>query len=151
MVVAAMDKVSPGGIIRWSKIRALAGELAQRLQFKGRLEAPARTNSGGNQQKLVVGKWVATGADILIFDEPTRGIDIGAKVEVYRLIQSLAAEGAAIILVSSELPELMNVAHRIIVMSGGRIQDEMVHEEFEEHRILAAAFAAHMSEATAAE
>jgi len=151
MVVAAMDKVSPAGIVRWRKIRELADNLAQRLQFKGRLEAPARTNSGGNQQKLVVGKWVATGADILIFDEPTRGIDIGAKVEVYRLIQSLAAQGAGIILVSSELPELMNVAHRMIVMSGGRVQDELAQEDFEEHRILAAAFAAHMTEAKAAE
>jgi ABC-type sugar transport system ATPase subunit len=151
MVVAAMDKVSRGGIVRWRKIRALADDLARRLQFKGRLEAPARTNSGGNQQKLVVGKWVATGADVLIFDEPTRGIDIGAKVEVYRLIQSLAAQGAGIILVSSELPELMNVAHRMIVMSGGRVQDEMALDEFDEHRILAAAFAAHMSEAKAAE
>jgi len=151
MVVAAMDKVSTGGIVSWRKIRKLAGELAGRLQFKGRLEAPAWTISGGNQQKLVVGKWVATGADILIFDEPTRGIDIGAKVEVYRLIQSLAAQGAGIILVSSELPELMNVAHRMIVMSGGRIQDELALDDFDEHRILAAAFAAHMAAAKAAE
>jgi ABC-type sugar transport system ATPase subunit len=151
MLAAAMDKVSFAGIVSWRKIREIAAELAQRLQFKGRLEAPARTNSGGNQQKLVVGKWVATGADILIFDEPTRGIDIGAKVEVYRLIQSLAAQGAGIILVSSELPELMNVAHRMIVMSGGRIQDELALDDFNEHRILAAAFAAHMGAEKAAE
>jgi ABC-type sugar transport system ATPase subunit len=151
MVIAAMDKVSRAGFVRWSKIRKVAGDLAQRLHFQGRLDAAARTNSGGNQQKLVVGKWVASGADVLIFDEPTRGIDIGAKVEVYRLIHELAAQGAAIILVSSELPELMNVAHRIIVMSGGRVQDELSLDEFDERRILAAAFAAHITEDKAAQ
>ncbi len=121
--------------------------IASRLRFCGNLEAPARTASGGNQQKLVIGKWVLTGAEVLIFDEPTRGIDIGAKAEVYRLIQNLAAQGAAVILVSSELPELMNVCHRIVVMSGGRVQDELSQPEFTERRILAGAFAAHVSEA----
>ena len=116
----------------------------QNLKFRGRLGDPARAASGGNQQKLVIGKWVLTGADILIFDEPTRGIDIAAKAEVYRLIHELAGAGAAIILVSSELPELMNVCHRILVMSGGRICDELEQQEFSEPRILAAAFAAHM-------
>ena len=146
MVMASMDRVSTAGFVAWPRIRRIAHDLAERLRFQGRIEAPARTNSGGNQQKLVIGKWVATGADILIFDEPTRGIDIGAKVEVYRLIQSLAEDGAAIVMISSELPELMNVAHRIIVMSGGRIQDEMSLPDFDERRILAAAFAAHMGQ-----
>ena len=120
--------------------------LAFGQRFQGRIEAPAPTNSGGNQQKLVIGKWVATGADILMFDEPTRGIDIGAKVEVYRLIQSLAEGGAGIVIVSSELPELMNVAHRIIVMSGGRVRDEVPLPAFDERRILDAVFAAHIRE-----
>ena len=145
MVMASMEKVSTFGFVRWQMVRRLAAGLARRLQFRGRIDAPARTSSGGNQQKLVVGKWVASGADVLIFDEPTRGIDIGAKVEVYRLIHEMAAKGAAIILVSSELPELMNVAHRIIVMSGGRVRDELALEEFDERRILEAAFAAHMA------
>jgi ABC-type sugar transport system ATPase subunit len=104
-----------------------------------------RTISGGNQQKLVIGKWVLTHADVLIFDEPTRGIDVGAKAEVYRLMHRLAEDGAAVIIVSSELPELMNLCHRIIVMSGGRLQDEMEADKFDERRILAAAFAAHMA------
>jgi len=86
---------------------------------------------------------------VLIFDEPTRGIDIGAKAEVYRLIHQLAGAGAAIVVVSSELPELMNVCHRMVVMSGGRIHDTLAEPEFEERRILAAAFAAHMTEPTA--
>ncbi len=145
MVMASMEKVSTLGFVRWQAVRRLAAGLARRLQFRGRLDAPARSSSGGNQQKLVVGKWVASGADVLIFDEPTRGIDIGAKVEVYRLMHELAEQGAAIILVSSELPELMNVAHRIIVMSGGRVRDELALAEFDERRILEAAFAAHMA------
>jgi ABC-type sugar transport system ATPase subunit len=101
--------------------------------------------SGGNQQKLVIGKWVLTGSDVLIFDEPTRGIDIGAKAEVYRLIHKLAAGGAAIVVVSSELPELLHVCHRIMVMSAGRVRDELKEPEFSEQRILAAAFAGHMT------
>jgi len=146
IMMATLARADASGLMNWSRIRETAGDLAERLQFKGRLEAPARTNSGGNQQKLVIGKWIATDADLMIFDEPTRGIDIGAKVEVFRLMQSLAARGAGIVFVSSELHELMNVAHRIIVMSGGRVQDELTIDEFDEHRILAAAFAAHIGE-----
>jgi ABC-type sugar transport system ATPase subunit len=132
-------------VISWSSIYAAAGEVAGRLQFRGNLEAPARTNSGGNQQKLVIGKWVLTDADVFIFDEPTRGIDVGAKSEVYRLIHDLAGRGAAVVVVSSEIPELTNLCHRILVMSGGRIQDEMTMDEFDDRRILAAAFAAHVA------
>jgi ABC-type sugar transport system ATPase subunit len=147
LVMASLEHHGWLGLISWNGIRRAADAIAERLQFRGRLEAPAAAASGGNQQKLVIGKWVLTGAAVLIFDEPTRGIDIGAKSEVYRLMHQLAAQGAAIILVSSELPELMNVCHRIIVMSGGRVQDELSQPEFAERRILAGAFAAHMSEA----
>jgi ABC-type sugar transport system ATPase subunit len=145
VVMASLDHHGRLGLVSWSGIRRAARSIAGRLQFAGHLQAPARTASGGNQQKLVIGKWVLTGAEILIFDEPTRGIDIGAKAEVYRLIHQLAAQGAAVILVTSELPELMNLCHRVVVMSGGRIQDELAAEEFTERRILAGAFAAHMA------
>ncbi len=144
LVIACLEGLSRLGIVRRGAARRLAGDVARRLRFRGNLEAPARTISGGNQQKLVIGKWVVRRADVLIFDEPTRGIDIGAKTEVYRLIHELAAQGAAIVLVSSELPELLNVAHRIIVMSGGRVRDELPAEAFDERRILEAAFAAHL-------
>ena len=146
LVMASLEQHGWLGLISWNRIRCAARSIADRLQFRGRLEAPAGAASGGNQQKLVIGKWVLTGAGVLIFDEPTRGIDIGAKSEVYRLMHQLAAQGAAIILVSSELPELMNVCHRIVVMSGGRVQDQLSQPEFAERRILAGAFAAHMSE-----
>jgi ABC-type sugar transport system ATPase subunit len=133
------------GLVSWGRLRRSAEKVAQRLHFRGDLQAPVRTISGGNQQKIVIGKWVVSQADVLIFDEPTRGIDVGAKAEVYRLIHQLAERGAAVIVVSSELPELMNLSHRIIVMSGGSVHDEMEAAEFDERRILAAAFAAHVA------
>jgi ABC-type sugar transport system ATPase subunit len=142
--MASLGDYCAGGVLSWSALRAAAAGAAQQLQFRGRLEATASTASGGNQQKLVIAKWTLAGADILIFDEPTRGIDVGAKAEVYRLIHRLAGDGAAIIVVSSELPELMNVCHRIYTMSGGRIRDEITQADFSERRILEGAFAAHM-------
>ncbi len=144
-VMASLNDHDTAGFLSWRSLRRAARQASGRLQFRGRLEDPARNASGGNQQKLVICKWVLSGADVLIFDEPTRGIDIGAKTEVYRLIHQLAAQGAAIIVVSSELPELMNICHRMIVMSGGRVREELVESEFDEQRILAAAFAAHMT------
>jgi ribose transport system ATP-binding protein len=77
--------------------------------------------SGGNQQKVVIAKWLLKNCDILIFDEPTRGIDVGAKEEIYALLNDLAAQGKSIIMISSELPELLRMAHRVVVMSEGRI------------------------------
>jgi ABC-type sugar transport system ATPase subunit len=145
LALASLKRFGPWGLVSWSRLRRAAQDVAARLHFRGNLEAPVRTISGGNQQKIVIGKWVLSHADVLIFDEPTRGIDVGAKAEVYRLIHRLAEKGAAVIMVSSELPELMNVCHRIIVMSGGRVQDEMESENFDERRILAAAFAAHVA------
>jgi ABC-type sugar transport system ATPase subunit len=143
--LVALARGSGFGLVSWGRLRRSAEKVAQRLQFRGDLQAPVRTISGGNQQKIVIGKWVVSQADVLIFDEPTRGIDVGAKAEVYRLIHQLAERGAAVIVVSSELPELMNLSHRIIVMSGGRVHDEMEAAEFDERRILAAAFAAHVA------
>jgi len=81
--------------------------------------------SGGNQQKVVLAKWLARNADIIIFDEPTRGIDIGAKYEIYLLINRLASQGKAIIMISSELPEILGMSDRIIVMHEGQIKGEI--------------------------
>jgi ABC-type sugar transport system ATPase subunit len=144
VVMASLERASVAGFVSASAIRGIAEAIGARLHFKGQLDAPAGTASGGNQQKLVIGKSILTGAQILIFDEPTRGIDVGAKAEIYRLIHLLAADGAAVIIVSSELPELMGTCHRIYVMSDGRIRDELPLDEFDEKRILAGAFAGHM-------
>lgn len=84
-------------------------------------EQDVRLLSGGNQQKVVIAKWLLRDCDVLIFDEPTRGIDVGAKSEIYALLEALAAQGRAIIVISSELPEVMRLAHRIAVMCEGRL------------------------------
>ena len=89
-------------------------------------EEPAANLSGGNQQKVVLAKWLARHADIIIFDEPTRGIDVGAKFEIYLLMNKLAEEGKAIIMISSELPEILGMSDRVIVMHEGEIKGEIV-------------------------
>jgi ABC-type sugar transport system ATPase subunit len=142
---------SPGAFVRRTLIRALSERIRRELQINGSLDMPVAGLSGGNQQKVVIGKWLLGHPRIIIFDEPTRGIDIGAKAEVYRTIQKASQDGAAILLVSSELSELMHVAHRILVISGGRMTAEMTADNFDEKEILKAAFAAHLSNAIATE
>ena len=88
-------------------------------------EQPARTLSGGNQQKVVLAKWLQSNSEVIIFDEPTRGIDVGAKYEIYQLINGLAAKGKAILIISSELPEVLGMADRILVMREGRLSGEI--------------------------
>lgn len=97
--------------------------------------------SGGNQQKVVIGKWLTRDCDILIFDEPTRGIDVGAKSEIYKLLEELAGQGKAIIMISSELPEILRMSHRIVVMCEGRITGELSREEATQEKIMSLATA----------
>ncbi len=92
--------------------------------------------SGGNQQKVVIGKWLATGPRVLLLDEPTRGIDVGAKQEIYDLVLALAGQGLAILMVSSELPELLLLADRILVMSEGRQTGMLTRDEASEEAIM---------------
>ena len=89
------------------------------------LKTKIRTLSGGNQQKVILGRWLLTKPEILLLDEPTRGIDVGAKYEIYQLIIDLPASGKSVIMVSSEMPELLGVCDRILVMSGGRAAGEL--------------------------
>ncbi|MBW6465143.1 MAG: sugar ABC transporter ATP-binding protein [Brevefilum sp.] len=100
------------------------------------LEQKAKNLSGGNQQKVVVGKWLAKDADILIFDEPTRGIDVGAKQEIYSLLNELAAQGKSIIMISSELPEIIRMSHRVIVMCEGRVTGNLDYSEATQENIM---------------
>ena len=88
-------------------------------------EQTASTLSGGNQQKVVLSKWLQRNAEVIIFDEPTRGIDVGAKYEIYQLINQLAEKGKAILMISSELPEILGMSDRVIVMNEGRITGEI--------------------------
>ncbi|MEJ7138145.1 sugar ABC transporter ATP-binding protein [Amphibiibacter pelophylacis] len=108
------------------KLAKTATDMVQRLRIKTPgIQQNVRLLSGGNQQKVVIAKWLVRDCDILFFDEPTRGIDIGAKAEIYRLLQDLAAQGRAIVVISSELPEVLRLSHRVLVMCEGRLTGEI--------------------------
>ncbi|MDQ7908765.1 sugar ABC transporter ATP-binding protein [Phytohabitans sp. ZYX-F-186] len=112
----------------------------QRLQVKaGALSDPVSTLSGGNQQKVVLAKWLSTSPKVLIVDEPTRGIDVGTKAEVHRLMSQLAADGVAVLMVSSELPEVLGMADRVLVMHEGRLVEEIARERADEESVMLAA------------
>ena len=96
----------------------------------------ARSLSGGNQQKVVIAKWLLRDCDVLIFDEPTRGIDVGAKSEIYKLMNQLAAEGKSIIMISSELPEVLRMSDRVMIMCEGRLTGELDISEATQERIM---------------
>jgi rhamnose transport system ATP-binding protein len=103
------------------------------------MEARVIALSGGNQQKVIIARWLATKPKVLILDEPTRGIDVGAKAEVHALIARLAESGVAILLISSELPEILGMSHRVLVMHEGRLVADMPRSEATEESIMAAA------------
>jgi len=112
--------------MRQGRLKDLAMRFVERLRIKTpSVTQETRLLSGGNQQKVVIAKWLARDCDILFFDEPTRGIDVGAKAEIYKLLQTLADQGRAIVVISSELPEILRISHRIVVMCEGRITGEM--------------------------
>jgi rhamnose transport system ATP-binding protein len=118
----------------------LARDWSGRLEVKaGALDAVTTTMSGGNQQKVVLAKWLATGPKVLIVDEPTRGIDVGTKAEVHRLLSTLAAEGLAVLMISSELPEVLGMADRVLVVREGRIAAELSRAEATPESVMRAA------------
>ena len=128
------------GLISAGREMQLAGQWGSRLRLKASdLNAPVATLSGGNQQKVVLGKWLATGPKVLIIDEPTRGIDVGAKAEVYGALAELVREGMAVLMISSELPEVLGMADRVLVMHEGRITADIARADASEERIMGAA------------
>ncbi len=138
-VLAALNSFTDRiGRIDFSRTRATALEHVKNLAIKTPgLGQRVRNLSGGNQQKVVIGKWLTADTEILIFDEPTRGIDVGAKSEIYRLLNALAKQGKAIIMISSELPEILRMSHRVIVMCEGRITGELKATEATQEGIMA--------------
>ena len=133
-----------GLLLSATGLQKIARGMADRLSLRSgdpTLAQPVRSLSGGNQQKTVIGKWLIDRPDVLIMDEPTRGIDVGAKYEVFTIMNALAAEGTGILYISSELEELMGVADRILVMHDGMIVAGFERDEFDSERILSAAFA----------
>ena len=137
-----LDEVSRLSVIASRGERKAAVALMDRVDVRAKgPTAKVSTLSGGNQQKVLFAKWLFTTPKIFIADEPTRGVDVGAKRAIYDLIQSLAAEGLAVLLISSEHEEILGLAHRVLVMRGGRIVAELDRESMSEESILRAAFA----------
>jgi ribose transport system ATP-binding protein len=139
--LASLPKFSRAGFLRSGHEEKTAVDFIRRLDIRTTgPDQEARLLSGGNQQKVVLAKWLQTGADILIFDEPTRGIDVGAKEEFYRMILECADRGAGVIVISSELTELMRLCDRIVVLREGRIAGELPRRDFDSERLLTFAF-----------
>jgi rhamnose transport system ATP-binding protein len=140
VALASLARLSRFGLISRTRERDMAADWANRLQLKfGRLTNAVSTLSGGNQQKVVLSKWLARDPALLIIDEPTRGIDVGTKAEVHRILDGLVAGGLAVLMISSELPEVLGMADRILVMREGRITAELSRAEADEDQVMRAA------------
>jgi ribose transport system ATP-binding protein len=133
-------RLSRLGVVDAARERALARKWVEELRIKtAGIEQEVSRLSGGNQQKVVLAKWLAADVDVLFMDEPTRGIDVGAKVEIYELMNRLTAQGAGIVMISSELPELLGMSDRILVMYQGRVQALLAAEDATQENVLRAA------------
>jgi ribose transport system ATP-binding protein len=136
LALPSLEQVAVRGAIRPELQRRLAERAKQRLDIRGRPRQSARTLSGGNQQKVVIGKWLERDPKVVLFDEPTRGVDVGAKAAIYRVIRDLAESGVGCVVVSSELPEVLGLAHRVLVMSEGRQTGLLERSEADEERVM---------------
>ena len=140
LTAAIPHKIAPRGIIRRSLERGYSSKSVEDLSIRlASLGQPIVELSGGNQQKAILARWLLTEPEILILDEPTRGIDIGVKAEFYDMIGDLAEAGRAILLISSELPELLSLCDRILVMSEGRLTAEIPRAEATQEKVMQAA------------
>jgi rhamnose transport system ATP-binding protein len=138
--MAILPELSPAGILRPRRERALARRFMDQLSIKARAPAQVvRSLSGGNQQKVVLAKWLAAEPRILLLDEPTHGVDVGTKADVHRTISHLAAQGLTILLISSELPEVLGMSDRVLVMREGRLVAELSRAEATQERVIQAA------------
>jgi inositol transport system ATP-binding protein len=140
MTVASLDRYSPRGWLQKRRMKVAAQKQREALAIKTpTLAQLIKLLSGGNQQKVLVSRWLLTTPDILMIDEPTRGIDVGAKAEIHRLMSALAKEGKAILMVSSELPEILGMSDRVLVMHEGRLTGEFTRAEVTQEKIMTAA------------
>jgi rhamnose transport system ATP-binding protein len=134
--------LATAGVVRRGRERARARELAARVDVRApSVDAPVGSLSGGNQQKVLFAKWLARRPRILIADEPTRGVDVGAKAQIHDLIADLAAGGMAVLVISSELEEVLGLAHRVLVMRRGRVVAEYAGADATRESVMNAAFA----------
>jgi ribose transport system ATP-binding protein len=160
--ICTLDQTGPAGFIGRGKEWRMAGETSKRLAVKtSGLSSSITSLSGGNQQKCIIGRWLQTRPQVLLLDDPTRGVDVGAKAELYRLIDGLVrsdpggqgpsgGQGIGVIMTSSEMPELLTVCDRILVLSEGRLTASFTRAEATEHKIMEAAMAGRAAPAPAA-
>ncbi|NMO55913.1 sugar ABC transporter ATP-binding protein [Actinoplanes sp. TBRC 11911] len=151
MTLSSFAGFAHAGFTDASDERKAASKTADLLELRPRdVSRPARTLSGGNQQKVVVGRWLLGGTKLLLLDEPTRGVDVGARAELYQVIRGLAADGVGVLLVSSEVPEVLGLADRVLVMREGRLIHEAPAEELAEDTVLDLVMAGSLMEGEAA-
>ncbi|MDB6131578.1 MAG: rbsA 1 [Verrucomicrobiales bacterium] len=135
--LAGLERFTHAGLVSDRQERECVEKYTSRLRVKTpSLETQVASLSGGNQQKIALAKWLVRDCKILIVDEPTRGVDVGAKAEIHELLDELACSGVAIIMISSELPELMNLSSRILIMRDGKLQGNLSHKEFSQNAIM---------------
>lgn len=149
ITITNLSEISRGGLLQSNAELAASDQLIKDLVIKTPSNQQlVRNLSGGNQQKIVMAKWLFRNTNVLMIDEPTRGIDVGAKYEIYTLLWDLAAQGKAIIMVSSDLPEIMGICHRVIVFSKGKISGEVDRADFDQEQILSLAYQEYIQERT---
>lgn len=137
IALPSVDTFAKNSVINFGRLSGFADEMAKKLGVKAySLDLEAGALSGGNQQKVVIAKWVGMNPDVIIMDEPTRGIDVGAKRDIYELMNELTASGVSIIMVSSELPEVLGMSDRILVVHEGRIAGELLRDEADQEKIM---------------
>lgn len=137
IAISSLDRLCNLGHIRRTDRRSEVLDRMEQLHLRrNAVDLPVEALSGGNQQKAAVARWLMRDCDVLIFDEPTRGVDIGAKREIYDLIDGLARSGKAILVISSDLPEAIGIGDRLLVMRGGRIVHEMPSREATEENVM---------------
>lgn len=147
MTMAIHPKIFPGALLRFNAESLLAANFIRDLGIKAYgTEAPGGSLSGGNQQKVSVARWLATEPKLLILDEPTQGVDVGAKSEIHRIIRSLAKDGLAVLMISSDLPEVLGMSDRIAVMRGGEMVGLIDKEHADAHTVMAAALGTNVKE-----
>lgn len=137
ITICTLSELTRGGLFRYGQERAVAGQMAERLAIRtSAVDAPIGSLSGGNQQKAILGRWLLARPKVLLLDDPTRGVDVGAKAELYRLMDELCGEGLGILVTSSELPELLTLCDRILVLCEGRLTGALSRHEATEQRIM---------------
>ncbi len=142
-------ELAKAGVVTQRTVRRMGLAQRERLDIRGDMSLPVKSMSGGNQQKVLIGKWLVKNPKVLIVDEPTRGVDVGAKMAIYEIIRSLAAEGIAVIVVSSELEEVLGLSHRVLVMCGGRQRGILGRDEATPGRVMELAVPASVTDQAA--